>query len=217
MNISLLRFACFICLFFCSLSSFSFWKWTKVASLGNGKRFESTSFSLNGKGYITCGVDTNDNCYNDLWQYDPVFNVWTQKANLPASYRRAAFGFEINGKGYIGGGCDDGLSSGNILNDCWMYDPLSNTWIAKATVPYNSYRFASTSCNGLGYIMGGANSSSPLSDVYEYNPTNDSWLYKTAFPGLASSSGGREGAVATTLNNKIYFGMGKDDSFFQND
>ena len=217
MNISLLKCISVVFLFFCSLSSFSFWKWTKVASLGNGKRFESTSFSLNGKGYVTCGVDTNDNCYNDLWQYDPVFDVWTQKANLPASYRRAAFGFEINGKGYIGGGCDDALSSGNLLNDCWMYDPLSNTWVAKSTVPYYSYRFASTSCNGLGYIIGGASSWSPLSDVYEYNPTSDSWFYKTTFPGLTNSSGGREGAVVTTLNNKIYFGMGKDDSFFQND
>ena len=77
----------FAILFFgISLNSYSAWQWTKVQALGNGKRFESTSFGINGKGYVTCGLDTNDNCYNDLWEYDPVFNFWTQKANLPASY-----------------------------------------------------------------------------------------------------------------------------------
>jgi hypothetical protein len=53
--------------------------------------------------------------------------------------------------------------------------------------------------------------------VYEYNPVSNTWIFKTSFPGLATSSGGRDGGVATSANNKIYFGMGKDDSFFQND
>jgi N-acetylneuraminic acid mutarotase len=208
----------FILLLFISLHSFSAWQWTKVKSLGNGKRFESTGFSINGKGYVTCGVDTNDNCYNDLWEYDPVFNFWTQKANLPASYRRASFGFEINGKGYLGGGIDDAISSvGNIFNQFWMYDPILNSWASKASTPISTFRSAGVSCNGKGYMIGGADSWTLYSTVYEYNPLTDSWLPKASFPGNPNSSGGREAGTGTTVNNKIYFGLGKDDSYFQND
>ena len=207
--------------FFLSLSlcGYSSWKWTKIHALDNGKRYESTGFSANGKGYVSCGVDTNNNCYNDLWEYDAAFDYWTQKVNLPANYRRGAYGFELNNQGYLGGGTSDPTSTlGTILNDFWMYDPILNTWTAKAACPTAVYRAASVNCNGKGYVMCGVIGAwGASSDVYEYNPIIDSWVFKTTFPGLASSSGGRDGGVATSANNKIYFGMGKDDSFFQND
>ncbi len=206
-----------IFLSFC-INGYSAWQWTKLKSLGNGKRFEATGFSINGKGYITCGIDTNDNCYNDLWEYDPVFNYWTQKANLPASYRRGSFGFEISGKGYVGGGIDDAISSvGNIFSEFWMYDPSLNSWSSKANVPLATFRSAGISCNGKGYVIGGADNLSLYNAVYEYNPLTDSWTAKTSFPGNPNSSGGREAGTGTSVNNKIYFGLGKDDSFFQND
>jgi N-acetylneuraminic acid mutarotase len=218
MTKNFIKVLCTFILFTLSLSAYSAWQWTKVKSLGNGKRFESTSFSINGKGYVTCGVDTNDNCYNDLWEYDPVFNFWTQKANLPASYRRAAFGFEINGKGYMGGGIDDAISSvGNIFNQFWMYDPSLNTWTSKANLPISVFRAAGISCNGKGYMIGGADDWSLYNNVYEYNPLTDNWTAKANFPGHPNSSGGREAGTGTTVNNKIYFGLGKDDSYFQND
>ena len=218
MTKKIIKISCTLLFLSISFNGFSFWKWTKVQALGNGKRFESTSFSINGKGYITCGVDTNDNCYNDLWEYDPAFDFWTQKANLPASYRRAAFGFELNGKGYMGCGIDDAVSSvGTIFNQFWMYDPLLNTWTAKANTPIATFRSAGVSCNGKGYMIGGANAFSLFNNVYEYNPTLNTWMAKTTFPGLPTSSGGREAGTATSLNNKIYFGLGKDDSFYDSD
>ena len=201
-----------------AFNSAASWQWTKVHALDNGKRFEATGFSANGKGYVTCGVDTNDNCYNDLWEYDPAFDFWTQKANLPASYRRGAFAFELNNKGYLGSGIDDADPSfGTVLTDLWMYDPSTNTWTPKSPIPIGSYRSGFAACNGKGYVIGGSNAFSGTNDVFEYNPTNNSWTSKTSFPGLPSSSGGRDGGVALSINNKVYFGMGKDDSFFQND
>lgn len=213
-----IKVLCTFIVFAFSINAYSAWQWTKLKALGNGKRYESTSFSINGKGYVTCGLDTNDNCYNDLWEYDPVFNYWTQKANLPASYRRASFGFEINGKGYVGGGIDDEISSiGNIFNEFWMYDPTLNTWTSKANVPITAFRSTGISCNGKGYVIGGADDWTLYSNVYEYNPLTDTWTAKASFPGNPNSSGGREAGTGTTLNNKIYYGLGKDDSYFQND
>ena len=217
-----LKFSLLLFFFSLSLCGYSSWQWTKVHALDNGKRYEATAFSVNGKGYVSCGVDTNNNCYNDLWEYDAVFDYWTQKSNLPADYRRGAYGFGLNSKGYLGGGTNDATSTGGtLLSDFWMYDPVLNTWTSKANCPVNVFRTAYTACNNKGYVMcgaiGGGVGISPSSDVYEYDPTTNSWVYKTTFPGLASSSGGRDGAVATAVNNIIYFGMGKDDSFFQND
>lgn len=213
-----IKVLCTFILYALSINAYSAWQWTKLKSLGNGKRYEATSFSINGKGYVTCGLDTNDNCYNDLWEYDPIFNYWTQKANLPASYRRASFGFEINGKGYMGGGIDDATSSiGTIFNEFWMYDPTLNTWISKANVPMTAFRSAGISCNGKGYVIGGADDWTLYSNVYEYNPLTDSWTAKATFPGNPNSSGGREAGTGTCVNNKIYYGLGKDDSYFQND
>lgn len=218
MNKSFLKIAISFFFILISINGFSFWKWTKLQSLGNGKRYESTSFSIGNKGYITCGLDTNDNCYNDLWEYDPAFNYWTQKANLPATYRRASFGFELGGKGYVGGGIDNAIPSiGNILNEFWMYDPILNTWTPKTNTPIATFRSAGVSCNGKGYMIGGADDWSLYSSVYEYNPTTNTWISKATFPGVPTSSGGREAGTATTVNNIIYFGLGKDDSFFQND
>ena len=82
MTKNFIKVLCTFILFTLSLSAYSAWQWTKVKSLGNGKRFESTSFSINGKGYVTCGVDTNDNCYNDLWEYDQNSNSWAQKSPI---------------------------------------------------------------------------------------------------------------------------------------
>ena len=218
MTKSAIKVLCTFILFTFYVDGFSAWQWTKLKSLGNGKRYEATSFSINGKGYVTCGLDTNDNCYNDLWEYDPVFNYWTQKANLPASYRRASFGFELNGKGYVGGGIDDAISSiGTIFNQFWMYDPSLNAWSSKANVPFSAFRSAGISCNGKGYVIGGADDWTLYSNVYEYNPLTDSWTAKANFPGNPNSSGGREAGTGTSVNNKIYFGLGKDDSYFQND
>lgn len=214
----IIKISCTLLLLSISIDGFSVWQWTKIKALGNGKRFESTSFSINGKGYVTCGVDTNDNCYNDLWEYDPAFDFWTQKANLPASFRRAAFGFELNGKGYMGCGIDDAVSSvGTIFNQFWMYDPALNSWTAKASTPIATFRSAGVSCNGKGYMIGGASAFSLFSNVYEYNFTTNTWLARANFPGVPTSSGGREAGTGTSVNNKIYYGLGKDDSFFQND
>ncbi len=196
------------------------WNWHKRTNLLNCKRDQAVGFSIGIQGYVCCGMDTNNITLNDLWCYNSFTNTWSQKANLPGAPRRCPFGFAINGLGYVGGGIADSSTYGTRFTDLYAYDPNTNAWTTKAaytTTGNGVYRCASTSCNGKGYVIGGRNSFSSTNTVYEYNPLTDTWLMRAMFPGVPTSSGGRDGGVAFSMNLKVYFGTGRDDSFYQND
>ena len=54
--------------------------WIALANFPGIQRFTGSGFSINGKGYITCGINGFGNPYlNDLWEYDPASNTWSQK------------------------------------------------------------------------------------------------------------------------------------------
>lgn len=203
-----------------SLSSKADWNWHKRAYLTNCKRDQACAFSIANKGYLCCGSDTNNITLNDLWEYNPTTNVWTQKANLIGGTRRSAFSFSINGLGYVGGGIADSNTTGVLYGDFYAYDPTTNTWTQKAnysSTGNNVYRSAATACNGKGYLIGGRNSWSSNSSLSEYDPISNVWTVKSMFPGLPTSSGGRDGGAAFAAYNKVYFGTGRDDSFFERD
>src|SRR5690349_12983225 len=82
-------------------------------------------------------------------------DYWTQKASFPGTLRQVSSSFVCYDKGYVS--CGYGQLS-NALNDCWEYDPATNTWTQKASIPgagrYHSVGFA---INNKGYIATGAN------------------------------------------------------------
>ncbi len=201
---------------FCALSAWSQanWTWTKVASLPNCKRDNAAGFSAAGMGFMCCGMDTNNMVEKDVWQYDPHSDVWTQKADLPGVARRNPFSFSINNIGYVGSGIADSSVYGTILNDVYAYDPTSNSWTSKAPYPIQIYRAPGAACNGKGYVFGGRSSFMSMYDVYEYDPATDSWAAKTPMPPAPGSSGGRDGGSAFAVGTKFYFGLGRDDSFY---
>lgn len=209
-----------ICLITQSSSLKADWNWHKRTYLLNCKRDQACGFSIGNKGYLCSGSDTNNITLNDLWEYDATTNAWTQKANLIGGPRRSAFAFAINGLGYVGGGIADSNTTGTLYGDFYAYDPISNLWTSKAnysSTGNNVYRSAATACNGKGYLIGGRNSWSSNSSISEYDPTTDTWTLKAPFPGVPTSSGGRDGGAAFAAYNKVYFGTGRDDSFFERD
>ena len=101
--------------------------WSETDDFGGGQRERAVGFSLRGKGYVSCGLDTADMVRNDLWEYDPATASWTQKANMPGVGRRNAVGFTIGDYAYVGTGVDHATApSGTILKDFWKYDPVSS-------------------------------------------------------------------------------------------
>ncbi len=196
------------------------WNWHKRTYLINCKRDQACGFSIGNKGYLCGGSDTNNLTLNDLWEYNATNDSWTQKADLIGGKRRSAFAFAINGLGYVGGGIADSNTTGTLYGDFYAYDPITNSWTPKAnysSTGNNVYRAAATACNGKGYLIGGRNSWSSNSSISEYDPITNSWSLKAPFPGLPTSSGGRDGGAAFSVFNKVYFGTGRDDSFFERD
>lgn len=178
--------------------------WHQLPDLPADGRYGSSSFSLNGKGYVCLGVDNNHNWQNDVWEFDPVTEIWVKKSDFSGGSRYSAASFVLNGKAYIVGGSEN--DGNNYLNDLWCYDPATDSWVQKASLPaeHKSCAVAFT-ISGKGYVVCGAsNTYEPAKDFYEYNPVNDSW---TRLPDLPAT---RTGAVGFVIRDTAYVGTGTD-------
>ncbi|MEO8148204.1 MAG: kelch repeat-containing protein [Bacteroidia bacterium] len=182
--------------------------WYAMKPMTGGMKKElATSFSANGKGYVSCGLNSISS--NDLWEFDPVANTWTQKANLPGVARISPFSFGIGTKGYLG--CGQQNASPYSLNDFYEYNPVTNTWTQKSNYPgIIYYGMGSFVVNNKGYVAGGSVSYlNPLyNELYQYNPANDTWTQKTALTGY-----GRRDISCFAIGNKGYLCGGE----YQND
>ncbi|HYV92347.1 MAG TPA: kelch repeat-containing protein [Chitinophagales bacterium] len=173
--------------------------WTQKADFGSTARRSSVAISINGKGYV--GTGYNSNFYKDWWEYDPVADTWTQKADFGGTARFSAVAFAIDSLGYVGTGYD--VNNNLNTSDFYSYNPSTNSWSAIASMP-NARRYAvGLSINTKGYVGTGANDSGYLNDFYEYDPATNAWTAKTNFPGAA-----RYECVAISFKGKGYIGIG---------
>ena len=192
--------------------------WTKKADFAGLKRERAVAFDINGKGYIGTGVDTTDVVKNDFWEYNPVLNTWTQKADLIGVARRNAIAFSINDKGYVGTGMDHSEAGlGSPLSDFMEFDPISNTWVNKASFPGSSgagvYFATGFSADSKGYICGGKRGpNNYTNEFWEYKPLTDAWSQRENFPG-----GVRYQLSSFVIDNLAYVGLGIDQDVYRKD
>src|ERR1043166_4909533 len=94
--------------------------------------------------------------------------------------------------------------SGGDNTTCYEFDPVANTWTAKASYPgapiSDGVGFA---INGKGYIgIGtGFSVSSARNELWEYDPVADFWTRKANYPESEMSNG-----LCFVFNNKGYVG-----------
>ena len=179
----------------------------KTASLPGTGRASAVAFAVNGKGYVTLGRNANaSDSLKDCWQFDPMLDSWTKKAAFPGIARVKAMAAVLNGKAYVGLGFNryEGAYSGGTLQDFWMYDPVTDSWMKKANFPST----ATDACvsfvlNNSIYVGAGFNGSAYTSEFWKYNPDQDSWVRLNDFPGM-----NRMGAILCADDEHVYFGTG---------
>ena len=103
----------------------------------------------------------------------------------------------LNGKIYVIGGLNIDNGKSVYSNTVEAYDPITNKWSTKASMPTARCRFSIASTNGKIYVMGGNNGWS-LNTVEEYDPIADKWTTKANMPKA------RYAFSSVALDGKIY-------------
>jgi N-acetylneuraminic acid mutarotase len=114
-------------------------------------------------------------------------NSWVTKADMPQAVTgcRAAV---YDGKIFV---------IGNSAN--YMYNPATDTWIAKTPMPTPRMFFAIDVVQDAIYVIGGRDPNSTYYSLNEvYYPSNDSWATKKSMPIAASDLN------ANSIGQKIY-------------
>lgn len=175
--------------------------WTRKATMptaSTGLRFAAA----NGKIYAIGGGFLNGTYVSNVEEYDPATDTWTTKSAIPTPRSDMGLVTASDGKLYfIGGGIFIG-GSGASTSDVNAYDPATDTWTTKASLPAPiGDPAASLNANGNIYIVGGYNEQGQFynNTVYEYNPTTDTWTTDSPFPVAINSLGGALGG-----DGKVY-------------
>jgi len=83
----------------------------------------------------------------------------------------------INGVLYVAGGA---TAAGTGLTSVAVYDPATDTWTPKASMPQARGGAAAGVINGVLYVAGG--SFDALTSVEAYNPVTNTWATKAPIP-----------------------------------
>lgn len=179
--------------------------WTQKANFPGGVRGGSSAFTIGNKAYYMCGTDFTGQFFSDVWEYDPATDTWIQKADFPGIARHEGVAFTIGNRGYFGTGYVEVVGPNSTfwdtLDDFYEYDPATDTWTVKASVPGQPRGWAiGVACAGRGYIgLGGdENQTGSYSDFYEYDPLANTWTAKANYPLQMAES------AAFTLGDTIY-------------
>ena len=157
--------------------------WQKKAGFPISGIEHAVGFSIGSKGYIGTGFGPTNQGYKvikSFWEYDSLTDKWTQKADFGGEARWLASGFAIGKKGYIGIGNTNGNGDGHHGGpgcDFWEYNPLTDSWSAKASFKGGIRNLAvGVALGGKGYLGLGTfrtpeNQFGTKTDFWEFDPS----------------------------------------------
>ena len=167
--------------------------WTLRASMPTA-RYGVAAATINGLVYVVGGFQEESLLMlGTLEVYDPVTDTWTTKAPMPTPRRMLAVSV-VNGILYAIGGaaCVDANypCATNSVSTVEAYDPATDTWTTKASMPTPRQSLGAATVNGRIYAIGGQQTDLPwnytetnaLSTNEEYDPATDSWTTKAPMP-----------------------------------
>lgn len=124
-----------------------------------------TTAVANGKIYAIGGYQTTSisGYLSTVEEYNPETNSWNTKTQMPWPPRQGMSSCTINGKVYVAGGENWDRTP---MNSSYEYDPLSDTWRFKESIPAGVTFPATAVVNNKLYVINDT-------ATYEYTPAND--------------------------------------------
>ncbi len=189
--------------------------WTMLASMST-PRGGATAQAIGSLIYVVGGMDGSGGSLTSVEVYNPATNSWTSAASM-GTPRDNPGSAALDGKLYVFGGRHRSSTSGEIngtLATVEMYDPATNTWNPRASMPTGRRTMVVGTLNGRAQVMGGERRSdgNTFPENEEYDPLTDTW--RTLTPMLTP----RHGAAAGTINGVVYVVAGGPTAgaFFSN-
>jgi len=137
-------------------------------------RYDHKLIALDGYIYVIGGKNRNGYA-NKVLRYDPKNDRWeTMNSSLPIPRESHAVG-TANGKIYVIGGKTSNGDSTVFLNTVHEYDPLTDTWTEKNSLPQSITQASYVSLNNKIYLFDG-------DDIFEYDPLKESFVEVQKFP-----------------------------------
>ncbi len=155
--------------------------------------------------------------------YDPVKNTWEVKAAMPTP-RADLCASVVDGKIYLIGGKEYWGAEPfyHELNVTEVYDPATDSWATKPSMPVPVFGYASEVVDGKIYVMGGARqlreglgNITAIASNQVYDTENDTWSSRASLP-IALSHAAACVTSGVTAPKKIYVVGGFDQTNYSN-
>lgn len=164
-------------------------------------RSEHGVAALDGEVYVLGGFTPTVTA--SVQVYSPEEDSWRDAADFPVVFHHPNVA-AVDGRLYVLGfhaGSGQRMADGSA----YAYDPQTDTWTERASLPLGTERGAScvTVFQGKIYVFGGTNDIA-LAEASVYDPAQDSW---EALPLLPIA---RHHCIAAVYNEKIYIVSGRD-------
>ncbi|MGW8289149.1 MAG: Kelch repeat-containing protein, partial [Candidatus Bathyarchaeia archaeon] len=151
------------------------------------------------------GGSNGDTQLNVTEEYNPVTDTWTTKSSMPTPRSGFAIAVYQNKIYCIGGTTGDSDNSVSGLTGATeVYDPATDKWETRASMPTPRADLCAGITNGSIYCMGGKKYwgfdpfYSELNITEVYDPVNDTWTTKASMPIPVF------GCSSAVFNGKIY-------------
>ncbi len=195
--------------------------WHPMADVGGGPIQETGVAALDGKLYLVGGFDQSLQIGSRVQVYNPATDAWTQAAPLPIAVHHANV-IGANGSLYVLGAMQLSGFSFVAVGDCFVYDPVADTWSSLDAIPVGSER-GSAAMGVLGdrIVLAGGLREDAIADVIAYNIESASWetelpplpeptdhLVGATVDGVLYAIGGRDGGINSIKDSVVSFSIG---------
>ncbi|MDF0652827.1 MAG: kelch repeat-containing protein [Nitrospira sp.] len=169
------------------------------------KRTEAAAAALDGRIYVVGGFEKPSlgNVLNlaitpSVEVYDPATDRWASKAPMPVGLHHVGIGVVDRRLYVIGGYRKSGFTVWNPVATVYAYDPATDRWTERASMPTARGALSVTEYEGKLYAIGGYDRKANNAQVEVYDPILNTWTTGASLPTP------RDHLAAATVAGKIY-------------